>query len=644
MVLSFVFVWLYTLFTIEIYRQSNSLGKSLIALILHPILTEITGTILKISIGSGKSIHPFYDHLHTFTFETILNLYRRFLFVNTGDLGVQIILIIASGVEEVITRSTVQWREEVFRKLLHKPISSEEELIEKRKFWSYTVTSNAIVEITSILVSGVMFISFSNNRFAIDLGYVDYQPVLISAVATSVIFQILIEVIVDFICMIIERSKNYPESDFFFQFRNKEIFLIHFFGFATSIHWILHSMKTIPSFLLCDNSNDPCTCPSFNVYDFYCKNIRLNSTMKSDNSSSILNSSNNEYGSNNNFLLNEKEGYIFIGVIGLLSSIALIILIFNNMKGKKLVKQAATHLVHSEVKKGNLLLDVTTSKLQISSSIEKVIGILESLSRGTSPAQSKMILEIVNLLKSNEIMSVDHVDVKRILNTNNYDTEVVEWLENQLMINNNHTDVMKRVSIVSPSSGSIEKKSIHSFSSLNDFDDGRGDVINLDEISCWSFSVFIIKSATPQYFLALKCFENTNIFNELKLLPAKLKKLLLFVDKKYSMVNYNESSAYNNSFNSLQENPLNRSSSSQNGKPGNSYHNNLHGADVFQSVFYFIKSCQDITSDFSTLDNFALLFAAYVHDFNHPGLNTTYVVNDWPASGISTTFGSEVSR
>ena len=74
----------------------------------------------------------------------------------------------------------------------------------------------------------------------------------------------------------------------------------------------------------------------------------------------------------------------------------------------------------------------------------------------------------------------------------------------------------------------------------------------------------------------------------------------------------------------------------------NKYHNNLHGADVFQTVLYFCGKYKDLSGDFSSLEFFSLLLAAYIHDFNHPGLNTSYVITDWPASILSTTFGPEV--
>ena len=74
---------------------------------------------------------------------------------------------------------------------------------------------------------------------------------------------------------------------------------------------------------------------------------------------------------------------------------------------------------------------------------------------------------------------------------------------------------------------------------------------------------------------------------------------------------------------------------------GNPYHNNLHGADVLQAVMYFSLTYKEIGGDFTALDQFCLLFAGYIHDFNHPGLNTTFVVNDWPSSVISLLHGTE---
>ena len=74
----------------------------------------------------------------------------------------------------------------------------------------------------------------------------------------------------------------------------------------------------------------------------------------------------------------------------------------------------------------------------------------------------------------------------------------------------------------------------------------------------------------------------------------------------------------------------------------NQYHNNLHGADVMQAVLFFTLNHKAIGGGLTSLDFFSLLFAACIHDANHPGLNTTFVVNDWPASCISTAFGTEV--
>ena len=129
---------------------------------------------------------------------------------------------------------------------------------------------------------------------------------------------------------------------------------------------------------------------------------------------------------------------------------------------------------------------------------------------------------------------------------------------------------------------------------------------------------------------------NTNI-SKLKVNIVKLRNLLSNIEMNYSMTNYDLSTGYLGSINTLKI--FNESKDIL--EKDNPYHNTFHAADVLQGVLFFSKTYTDLNNDFSALDFFSLLFAAYIHDFNHPGLNTNYVINDWPASAISTTFGTE---
>lgn len=57
----------------------------------------------------------------------------------------------------------------------------------------------------------------------------------------------------------------------------------------------------------------------------------------------------------------------------------------------------------------------------------------------------------------------------------------------------------------------------------------------------------------------------------------------------------------------------------------NSYHNFCHGVDVFQTVWFLLKSMQD---DFPTsdLERFSILIAALAHDIGHFGFKDKYVI------------------
>ena len=56
------------------------------------------------------------------------------------------------------------------------------------------------------------------------------------------------------------------------------------------------------------------------------------------------------------------------------------------------------------------------------------------------------------------------------------------------------------------------------------------------------------------------------------------------------------------------------------------YHNNRHGADVMQSTHVLLNS-KTLKHVFSPLDVLAALFAAAVHDADHPGVTNQYLVN-----------------
>jgi hypothetical protein len=56
------------------------------------------------------------------------------------------------------------------------------------------------------------------------------------------------------------------------------------------------------------------------------------------------------------------------------------------------------------------------------------------------------------------------------------------------------------------------------------------------------------------------------------------------------------------------------------------YHNAMHGADVMANMHYFFVA-SDLGTHLTPLEKFAGLFAGAVHDVQHPGVNTQFLVN-----------------
>ena len=287
--------------------------------------------------------------------------------------------------------------------------------------------------------------------------------------------------------------------------------------------------------------------------------------------------------------------------------------------------------------KKRFLLDNASRFVKMNSSIEQAIAVLENIIKGVSKSQQEILLNVIETLK-NSHSSDNDINIESVLKGASDDLEVMSFLHENLMNHDTLLSLNKRN--VGKKIG-ISHKFSYVISSSDLLDLIHGSEIEINNVLLWDFNVYSIKSENPQSYLAWKCFKSFGILEKINLSQIQLQNILLFIEQNYSMIDYNHYSGYHNSVNIVDSNsevPNNLSSTEK----GNPYHNNLHGADVFQSVLYFSMTYKEIGNDFTTLDFFSLLFAAYIHDFNHPGVNTNYVTNDWPASGISTTFGNEV--
>ena len=175
--------------------------------------------------------------LYTFGLESLLQLFRRFLFNDTSSATLTLAFVFISGIEEIAARSFMEKKEIWLRKLLGSKPLTEIEMVAKRQYFSHSVTSRSILEIASIIIAPTMLVCFSENRFAVDLGYNGLEDVDVKTLFVTTLIQIVVELLTIYLCSLMEIRQNVPMSDYFFQFRNSSVFFCHLFYFAAASHW-----------------------------------------------------------------------------------------------------------------------------------------------------------------------------------------------------------------------------------------------------------------------------------------------------------------------------------------------------------------------------------------------------------------------
>ena len=107
-----------------------------------------------------------HTHLHTL----IHNICTIWWTKKSPLLLLKGIIIFISGVEDVLLRISREKREYYMRKLFGMKQLDFDQLIEKKQYWSYSVTSTAILELTSTILIPFMIVCFSGNRYVLNLG------------------------------------------------------------------------------------------------------------------------------------------------------------------------------------------------------------------------------------------------------------------------------------------------------------------------------------------------------------------------------------------------------------------------------------------------------------------------------------------
>lgn len=121
----------------------------------------------------------------------------------------------------------------------------------------------------------------------------------------------------------------------------------------------------------------------------------------------------------------------------------------------------------------------------------------------------------------------------------------------------------------------------------------------LNDVHTWDFDIFALEKASPGRCLEIvtsHIFATYNLYQTLSLDSLKFINFIRAVQLGYHA-----------------ENP---------------YHNSIHAADVVQSFYYFLHTCQAI--EIASLADFEIiicLISAAVHDYDHPGVNNIFLIN-----------------
>ena len=111
----------------------------------------------------------------------------------------------------------------------------------------------------------------------------------------------------------------------------------------------------------------------------------------------------------------------------------------------------------------------------------------------------------------------------------------------------------------------------------------------------WDFDVFELSDACggdPVPLLGMILLQHHNLIEELNINPLIIRNCLLAIGQGYHV--------------------------------NNPFHNATHAADVAQSVCFMVQNTV-VGANLTTLEKFCLIMAALMHDYDHPGVNNTFL-------------------
>ena len=545
--------------------------------------------------------------------------------------------VIFSGIYDVVAKSNLVNLNLGCRKLLRLTALSESELEGMRMNVSASLTSSQIIELLSVLIVPMMIIAFrTDNRFVFNFGYLssvtpDEAVNLWMLVQYTTIQFVFVQVFDSLKLLWSKKIHLLTDTKYFSTCYNGDVFMVHCSGGILALVWMFLVFQTIPNELNCTSRNE---CECFPTYSALC-NLTASRTT---NDISTLTS--------NDFIPPVIASVIVVMILlGTLLSLW-ILHKQNTMSVEKIKSENETKI--------NALKNIALKTIKEQTSLQNAIEVLLNLMHSSPPSEAKILENVINTLtKSKIFVEADFVDYKTLNESiKDLDSSVVDWLKSELtpcnndIIENrdNSSYYYKPMKVKTPMKKS-RSSGISSFiknqkrkvipraeqdeNTESEEDDWNENSSNLLEhvlipssddtwqtdLLTWDFNVFSITSTTPLALLAWETFSNHKIPEKLNLSRQHLQSALIMIDENYALKSFGDSVNEKYCFNSSTSSRRLSKVVSQRKLSANAYHNNLHAADVFQAVLHFLFKQKHIFRDFSILDDFSLLFAAYIHDF-----------------------------
>lgn len=226
-----------------------------------------------------------------------------------------------------------------------------------------------------------------------------------------------------------------------------------------------------------------------------------------------------------------------------------------------------------------IAFSLTNPQLDLDAPMIKVIQLLRNVYPNASSESKIKLEEVIAVLASNQIYQPNLEATKESM-----DGDVNTWLNG--LVNYQYTNKNLKHDSVRSLAGS------RSPSSMNIPEVEEYEIV----ANTWEFNIFDFNDSVktrPLYHLSKHILEQYGVSQHFNLDETLLDTFLAKVD-----------SGYRN----------------------NLYHCSLHGADVLQSVHYFLMTAK-IDELLTREEQFSCLIAAMCHDIDHPGVNNAFLIN-----------------